>query len=96
MVIEEIKGAPEIIILETSGTAGTSKNTEIKVRPGKRMKDITNLFVKAILQESGKKDDDLVEDDLSDLEDFIVANPETDYVEFIDNHFPLDNSQDSD
>ena len=96
MVIEEIKGAPEIIILETSGTAGTSKNTEIKVRPGKRMKDITNPFVKAILQESGKKDDDLVEDDLSDLEDFIVANPETDYVEFIDNHFPLDNSQDSD
>lgn len=93
-IIEEIKAAPEIIVLDTSVGPGQPM-APTGVRQGKRMRDITNPFVKAILQESGRKDEDLLDDDLSDLEDFIVANPNTDYVDFIDKHFPLDNSQDS-
>ena len=95
-IIEEITKAPEIIVLDSNMTTGPSKATVSRAKEGRRIKDVINPFVKAILQESGKQDDDYVEDDLSDLEDFIVANPEVDYVEFIDNHFPLDNSHDSD
>lgn len=94
-IIQEIRDAPEIIVLDVNVSASSSKFHVNGAKRGKRMKDISNPFVKAILQEAGKKDEDYVEDDLSDLEDFIVANPETDYVEFIDQHFPLDNSQDS-
>ena len=84
-----IESLPEIIVLDHSVVSRKSRSSESKAKQAKRLKDISNPFVKAILQESGRKETDALDDDeLSDLEDFIVANPDTDYVDLISNHFP--------
>jgi hypothetical protein len=40
--------------------------------------------------------DDVGDDDLSDLEDFIVTNPKRDYALFIQDHFPMACEDDDD
>lgn len=57
----------------------------------KRIKDIRNPYLRAIMAE-GRRGDGVTDADLSDLEDFIVANPSRDYEEFITNHFPMPES----
>eukprot|EP00887_Chlorella_sp_A99_P006362 scaffold3.g6362.t1 len=52
----------------------------------RRLRDVSNPYLRAILAES--EGDGLDCEDLSDLEDFIVANPERDYSGFIRRHFP--------
>jgi hypothetical protein len=84
-----IESLPELIVLDHSMVSRKGKSSRPTTKQGKRLKDISNPFVKAILQESGRKETDALDDDeLSDLEDFIVANPDTDYVDLISNHFP--------
>jgi len=55
----------------------------------KRLQDIRNPYLRAIVAESRKTAGDAADGDLSDLEDFIVTNPERDYGEFIADHFPM-------
>jgi hypothetical protein len=69
------------------------KGKEIKKNKKKRkMADIQNPYLRAILSEShyGGAREEVVDDgdDLSDLEDFIVYNPGRDYDAFILEHFP--------
>jgi hypothetical protein len=77
------------------------KGKEIKKNKKKRkMADIQNPYLRAILSESHfggpreEVDDD--GDDLSDLEDFIVYNPGRDYDAFILEHFPTKEEDDVD
>jgi hypothetical protein len=60
----------------------------------KRLKDIRNPYLRVIVAESRRAAGDAADGDLSDLEDFIVANPERDYGDFIADHFPM--AQESD
>ena len=62
----------------------------------KRLQEVKNPFVRAILNEAGRKANDAIEDDLSDLEDFIVADPDKNYDQFISDHFPLPDSDEED
>lgn len=55
----------------------------------KRVQEIRNPYLQAIVAESRRAAGDAADEDLSDLEDFIVANPNRDYAHFISNHFPL-------
>lgn len=55
----------------------------------KRLQDIRNPYLRAIVAESRRAAGDAADGDLSDLEDFIVTNPERDYGEFIADHFPM-------
>lgn len=55
----------------------------------RRLQDIQNPYLRAIVQESKRDAGDINDGDLSDLEDFIVANPERDYGDFIASHFPM-------
>ena len=55
----------------------------------RRLKDIRNPYLRAIVAESGRGAGEVNEGDLSDLEDFIVANPDRDYGGFIAAHFPM-------
>eukprot|EP00890_Picochlorum_soloecismus_P000254 jgi/Picsp_1/1229/NSC_04710-R1_hypothetical protein CHLNCDRAFT_135579 [Chlorella variabilis] len=55
----------------------------------KRLQRIKNPFVRAIVHEAGRGKNSNVDDDLSDLEDFIVADPDKDYGDFIKTHFPM-------
>ena len=55
----------------------------------KRLQRIKNPFVRAIVQEAGRGKKSNIDDDLSDLEDFIVADPDKDYGDFIKTHFPM-------
>lgn len=55
----------------------------------KRLQRIKNPFVRAIVHEAGRGKNSRIDDDLSDLEDFIVADPDKDYGDFIKTHFPM-------
>ena len=55
----------------------------------KRLHDIQNPYLRVIVAESRRAAGDAGDGDISDLEDFIVSNPERDYGEFITNHFPM-------
>jgi hypothetical protein len=55
----------------------------------KRLKDIRNPYLRVIVAESRQAAGDAADGELSDLEDFIVANPERDYGGFIADHFPM-------
>jgi hypothetical protein len=96
----EIASAPAIIVLDAAthyrDAASADHDSQPKAdRKRKTMKDVSNPYVKAMLHETGRSEDDfLLEDDLSDLEDWIVANPDTDYVEFLRDHFPQRESDD--
>ncbi|KAI8108279.1 hypothetical protein M9434_006306 [Picochlorum sp. BPE23] len=87
--IKEIQNTPDIIIVDKDSHGHSKRSTNAR---GKTVKDIQNPFVRAIVQESGRKGSDALDDDVSDLEDFIVADPGKDYEEFIADHFPLDQS----
>ena len=87
--IKEIQNTPDIIIVDKDSTRHSKYTSTTK---GKTVQDIKNPFVRAIIQESGRKGSDALDDDVSDLEDFIVADPTKDYDEFIADHFPLDQS----
>ncbi|KAL4859302.1 Microsomal glutathione S-transferase 3 [Chlorella vulgaris] len=53
---------------------------------GRRLKDVRNPALRAMLAEDGCAGE-LDAEDLSDLEDFIVCNPERDYDSFFRRHF---------
>ena len=62
----------------------------------KRLKDIKNPYLRVIVAESRRTMGEAADGELSDLEDFIVANPERDYGHFIENHFPMAAESDED
>jgi hypothetical protein len=62
----------------------------------KRLKDIRNPYLRVIVAESRRAAGDAADGELSDLEDFIVANPERDYGDFIADHFPMAQESDGD
>lgn len=57
---------------------------EASRKPIRRVEDVRNPYLKAIIAETNE----LLDEDLSELEDFIVFNPSRDYRQFIENHFP--------
>lgn len=96
---EQISSAPAIVVLDTvthyASAAVENLDAEKTVnsraeKKRKKIDDVENAYVRAALLEDGADIDDghLLDDDLSDLEDFIVTNPEVDYVEFLHDHFP--------
>ncbi|KAL4458540.1 hypothetical protein ABPG75_013405 [Micractinium tetrahymenae] len=70
------------------GTPGAAERREgqRKGRRRKRLRDVRNPAVRAMLAEDGGAGD-LDASDLSDLEDFLVFNPERDYAAFFRRHF---------
>lgn len=62
----------------------------------KRLKDIRNPYLRVIVAESRRVAGGAADGELSDLEDFIVANPERDYGDFIADHFPMAQESDGD
>jgi len=62
----------------------------------KRLKDIRNPYLRVIVAESRQVAGGAADGELSDLEDFIVANPERDYENFIADHFPMAQESDGD
>ena len=105
---QQIKSAPAIVVMDTithysapkekvnGDTNGVENQAEKKKR--KTIKDVENPYLRAALMEEGPDSDDdfLLDDDLSDLEDFIVTNPDVDYVEFLHDHFPHGRIDDED
>lgn len=62
----------------------------------KRLHDIQNPYLRVIVAESRRAAGDAADGDISDLEDFIVTNPERDYAEFVTDHFPMAPDSDAD
>ena len=83
-----------------SAAVGTRVGAETKpTKKRKTIKDVENSYVRAALMEGDADlgdDDFLLDDDLSDLEDFIVTKPDFDYAEFFQDHFPQGQSDDED
>ncbi|KAL6776262.1 hypothetical protein ACKKBG_A20440 [Auxenochlorella protothecoides x Auxenochlorella symbiontica] len=70
---------------------GAGRNAAARRRA--RLARVTNPYLKAVLCEEGGEC--VGEGELSDLEDFIVANPERDYGSFIGAHFPRPHESES-
>ena len=76
---------------ETSPASNAGNGAANDVKRRKTIKDVGNSYVRAALMEADGdlgEDDYLLDDDLSDLEDFIVTKPDFDYEEFLLEHFP--------
>lgn len=94
---QQIGSAPAIVVMDTvthyavaaGENIGATNHAKVE-RKRKKIDDVENAYVRAALLEDGSdlNEDDLLDDDLSDLEDFIVTNPDVDYVEFLHDHFP--------
>ena len=107
LLAQQIGTAPTIVVLDTvthyAAAAGEKVDAAVNAKSKtekrrKKIDDVENAYVRAALMEDGVDldDDHLLDEDLSDLEDFIVTNPDVDYVEFLHDHFPHGLSDDDD
>jgi hypothetical protein len=89
--LHERNDGVEVSELVVDGDGDVTKNKQklSSYERRKRVQEIKNPYLRAIVAESRRAAGEAVDEDLSDLEDFIVANPNRDYADFISNHFPL-------
>ena len=103
--LKGMQNAPTLVHMEvdTTGVDNSDLSNEDGVKgkrqrtsyeKQKRRRSIRNPFLRAIVDEAGRGASEILDEDLSDLEDFIVADPTKDYSKFIADHFPLPEDSD--
>ncbi|KFM26161.1 hypothetical protein F751_4654 [Auxenochlorella protothecoides] len=98
---ELLRTCPEACVAALASTADAAPRLFDPGEPGgadgadasPALARVTNPYLKAVLCEEGGEC--VGEGELSDLEDFIVANPERDYGSFIGAHFPRPHESES-